>query len=320
MPSLPSKRDRFMSMKPDLVAQGMEAVAELIHLESHWQQRPHDGRARVPASRWVSTASASVHGCAEVPAPQHLLALVLRPMRLCFMAGGQLLLDGRASPGAVQIGAPGQLLQARFDGAYDVLHLHLDNQVLHECLGEACGSASHAPVRLRDPGFAVDPAIERLGRALLAAESMDAAFGRLYADSLGLAVISHLLHGYAGNGESGVARRSAALQQWRLARALDYIEAHLSESVALADLAEAAGLTRMHFAAQFRVATGLRPHEYMLRRRIERAQELLCREPISLADVALSVGFQTQAHFTTVFKRFVGRTPYRWWQDQHIAA
>jgi AraC-like DNA-binding protein len=76
----------------------------------------------------------------------------------------------------------------------------------------------------------------------------------------------------------------------------------------------------MHFAAQFRAATGLRPHEYLLRRRIERAQELLRREPISLSDVALSVGFQTQAHFTTVFKRFVGRTPHRWWQDQCIAA
>jgi AraC-like DNA-binding protein len=309
-----------MSMKPDLVAQGIETAAEpLIHLESHWQHRPHDGRARVPVSRWLSAPPTVVHGCGEVPATQHLLTLVLRPMRLSFMASGQLLLDGRASSGAVQIGAPGQLLQARFDGACDVLHLHLDNDLLRECLDEAQGTPSKTPVRLRDPGFAVDPAIERLGRALLTAESMDASFGRLYADALGLAVVSHLLHGYTG-GETGARRRSTALQQWRLTRALDYIEAHLSESVALADLAEAAGLTRMHFAAQFRAATGLRPHEYMLRRRIERAQDLLRREPISLADVALSVGFQTQAHFTTVFKRFVGRTPHRWWQDQRLAA
>jgi AraC-like DNA-binding protein len=309
-----------MSMKPDLDAQGMEAATQpLIPVESQWQQVPREGRSRVPASRWTSTASTGAHGCAEVPAHRHLLALVLRPTRLCFMAGGQLLLDGRALPGSVQIGTPGQLLQARFDGAYDVLHLHLDNHLLHECLGEARGSASHAPLRLRDPGFAVDPAIDRLGRALLAAESMDASFGRLYADSLGLAIISHLLHAYAG-GDGGVSRRSAALQPWRLARAQDYIETHLGESIGLADLAEAAGLTRMHFAAQFRAATGFRPHEYILRRRIERAQELLRREPISLADVALSVGFQTQAHFTTVFKRFVGRTPHRWWQDQRIAA
>jgi transcriptional regulator GlxA family with amidase domain len=49
----------------------------------------------------------------------------------------------------------------------------------------------------------------------------------------------------------------------------------LDKPVSLADVASSAGLTRMHFAAQFRAATGLRPHEYLLRRRIERAQEMI---------------------------------------------
>ena len=68
----------------------------------------------------------------------------------------------------------------------------------------------------------------------------------------------------------------------------------------------------MHFAAQFRIATGFRPHEYLLRKRIERACDLLVTSDASLVDIALSVGFQTQAHFTTVFKRFMGETPHRW--------
>jgi AraC-like DNA-binding protein len=68
----------------------------------------------------------------------------------------------------------------------------------------------------------------------------------------------------------------------------------------------------MHFAAQFRAATGFRPHEYLLRRRIQRAEELLRLSTMTLVDIALTVGFQTQAHFTTVFKRFVGDTPYQW--------
>ena len=68
----------------------------------------------------------------------------------------------------------------------------------------------------------------------------------------------------------------------------------------------------MHFAAQFRVATGSRPHDFILRRRIERAQELLRDPSLALADIALCVGFQNQAHFTTVFKRFTGATPHRW--------
>ena len=107
-------------------------------------------------------------------------------------------------------------------------------------------------------------------------------------------------------------RRRAALPKWRLRRAVDYIEAHLDGTVTLAALAKAVGLTAMHFAAQFRAATGIRPHEYLLRRRIARAQELLHAPNARLVEVALDVGFQTQAHFTTVFKRFTGTTPHQW--------
>jgi len=110
-----------------------------------------------------------------------------------------------------------------------------------------------------------------------------------------------------------VPRRPApALAQWRLARAARYVDAHLSEPITLADLAASTGLSRMHFAARFRAATGLRPHDYVLRRRIDRAQELLRRPATTIVDAALSVGFQTQAHFTAVFRRFTGATPRRW--------
>jgi AraC-like DNA-binding protein len=109
-----------------------------------------------------------------------------------------------------------------------------------------------------------------------------------------------------------VDRRSAPLQKWRLKRVVEYVDGHLGRRITLADMAAAAGLTRMHFAAQFRAATGLRPHHYVLQRRVERAQELLRDPRMALVEVALNVGFQTQAHFTTVFKRFAGATPHRW--------
>jgi AraC-like DNA-binding protein len=92
------------------------------------------------------------------------------------------------------------------------------------------------------------------------------------------------------------------------------MEANLAEPISLADIASAAGLSRMHFAAQFRAATGLRPHEYLLQRRIERAQELLLNSRLPLVEIAFDVGFKTQAHFTTVFARFVNETPNSWRQ------
>ena len=103
-----------------------------------------------------------------------------------------------------------------------------------------------------------------------------------------------------------------SLQKWRLKRVEQYIDENLGGKVTLENLAAVAGLSRMHFAAQFRAAVGMRPHEYLLKRRIERAQELLRQANASLVDIALTVGFQTQAHFTTVFKRFAGDTPYQW--------
>ena len=86
----------------------------------------------------------------------------------------------------------------------------------------------------------------------------------------------------------------------------------LDRGITLADLAQVAGLSRMHFAAQFRAATGYRPREYLLHQRIENAKSLLSNTDMTLAEVALTVGFCTQAHFSTVFKRITSETPARW--------
>jgi AraC family transcriptional regulator len=107
-------------------------------------------------------------------------------------------------------------------------------------------------------------------------------------------------------------RQVSALQKWRLKRVIEYVENHLSAKITLSDLAAVAGLSRMHFAYQFRVATGSRPHKFLLQQRIRRAEDLLKDTTIPIVEVALTVGFQTQAHFTTVFKRLVGCTPQRW--------
>jgi AraC-like DNA-binding protein len=91
-----------------------------------------------------------------------------------------------------------------------------------------------------------------------------------------------------------------------------YIDAHITELVSLEDLAASAGLSRMYFAAQFKAATGYRPREYVLSRRIEHAKGLMLQSDAELVEVALSAGFCGQAHFQTVFKRFVAETPAQW--------
>lgn len=118
------------------------------------------------------------------------------------------------------------------------------------------------------------------------------------------------------NPQAKVRKRCAVttepLQLWRLKRVILYIETHLAYHVTLLDLSKAAGFSPMHFAGQFRTATGTRPHDYVLRRKVEEAQVLLITSDMPIVDIALSFGFLNQAHFTTVFKRFVGSPPVRW--------
>jgi AraC-like DNA-binding protein len=111
-------------------------------------------------------------------------------------------------------------------------------------------------------------------------------------------------------------RAVPALSKWRLSRVQAYIDEHICEAITLENLAATTGLSRMYFSRQFQVATGLSPHEYVLRKRIERAQHRLAATGDSLVHIGLSVGFQTQAHFTTVFKKFVGYTPLQWRREQ----
>lgn len=112
--------------------------------------------------------------------------------------------------------------------------------------------------------------------------------------------------------ESDGQSRVRPLPKWRLKRVQDLIDSQLDEPLDLAALASAAGLSRMHFAAQFRAATGSRPHHYLLQRRIERSISLMTQTPIPLAELALTVGFQSQSHFSTVFKRLTGQSPAQW--------
>lgn len=153
-----------------------------------------------------------------------------------------------------------------------------------------------------------DQVIRSLSSALEAAEQGQ---DRHCAEALRVAIAVRFAGLRAAETETG-ARPIRALQKWRLKRVVEYVDVHLSNKITLLDLAAIAGLSRMHFASQFRMATGLRPHEFLLRRRVRRAEELLQNSRMAIVEIALTVGFQTQAHFTTVFKRFVGCTPRQW--------
>jgi AraC-like DNA-binding protein len=203
--------------------------------------------------------------------------------------------------------------------APDALYFDIEDNLLAESFEASRNDARSSGMELLVPSSPGDPVIEQLAQALLTAGELGGACGRLFAGAVGVAILMRVLRLRFDIGLPSTRPKTAALPKWRLKRAIDYVDAHLDETITLSNLAAATGLTRMHFAAQFRAAMGVRPHEYLLRRRIERAQDLLSKSSLRLVDVALSVGFQTQAHFTTVFKRFVGTTPHQWRSENYQA-
>src|SRR5205823_9562155 len=101
-----------------------------------------------------------------------------------------------------------------------------------------------------------------------------------------------------------------ALPRAKLRAVLEYIEEHLDASPTLEQMAAVARLSPYHFARQFKAATGLPPHEYVIVRRVERAKQFLQGGgDLSLAEVAAHAGFSDQSQFSRHFKRLVGVTP-----------
>jgi AraC family transcriptional regulator len=133
--------------------------------------------------------------------------------------------------------------------------------------------------------------------------------GPLFIESLATSLTVHLLQTYGGDQASG--RRPGALEPTQLRRVVDYVEAHLGGDLTLADLAAVVGLSPHHFGDAFKAATGLAPYQYVIDRRVERACRLLRDTNTTVAQVAGAVGFSSQSHLTTQFRRVTGITPAR---------
>jgi AraC-like DNA-binding protein len=111
-------------------------------------------------------------------------------------------------------------------------------------------------------------------------------------------------------------RSRGGLPPAAIRRIQEYVDTHLSENVDLAVLAGIAGLSVFHFAREFKRTAGVTPHYYLLKKRVERAKNLLSRSDLSLAEIALASGFSDQSHFTRRFRQILGATPreFRWSQ------
>jgi AraC family transcriptional regulator len=196
---------------------------------------------------------------------------------LCSNTGrGVLLQPGRGdvpyviSRSGLGIFPAGPVTGVRLDTTCELLHCALEKEFIRSVREEMALPESEAPVsRL---GL-YDIPLSRLLMLLSQELEAGAPSGKLYADSLIQALaVRFLVLGCKPSSESS--SQVSPLPQRVLRRVKDRIEAKLSEDLSLSTLAEESGYSGRHFLRMFRAATGLTPHQYVLERRIGRAQEL----------------------------------------------
>ena len=266
--------------------------------------------ARFRASpAWEYNAPALTH---------HRLVLVTRPPQEL-----ELRFDGvrRHVPlpaGAIILvpgGTPGWV---RWSGGFDWLHIYLEPGLVGRVAAEAFDLD---PARLTVPTLdALDLPPLRATMAVVAAElASGGAGGPLAAESLANVLAVHLIRHVLAPRQPA-RRRDGTLPRAKLRAVVEYIEEHLDASPSLEQLAAVAGLSPYYFARQFKRATGLPPHQYVILRRVDRAKQLLqCGGDLSLAELAAHAGFSDQSQFTHHFKRIVGVTPGRFRMSARIA-
>lgn len=191
-----------------------------------------------------------------------------------------------------------------------ILNLCLPRQVVSRVAEEVVG-VELARLELVDQVGFQDPLLSQVALALWRELEQPAPAGALYAQCAAQLLAVHLVRHYSGSRARlrAIPPPSQGLTERQRQRLLEFIREHLSEPLSLDTLAQQVGFSPYHFARVFRQTMGASPHQFVLRQRLERAQQLLEQTELPLVQVAAACGFADQSHLTQVFTQQVGCTP-----------
>jgi AraC family transcriptional regulator len=218
----------------------------------------------------------------------------------------------RFLPGSVSLRPAQARTSARCMESTRFLTVSLDPTFLNQACGEWTGSKG---LELTMQHGIQDRFIEGVCLALHEEVLHNGRSGRFYSESLARSLAVHLACRYGRRAEDR-AQESTVLPPFKIRQALDYIHGHFREDLSVADIARSVALSRFHFTRIFKLSTGLSPHQYILRYRVERARQLLLRGDLPIASIALETGFCDQSHFTAHFRRVHGTTPHAYGEEQ----
>ena len=131
---------------------------------------------------------------------------------------------------------------------------------------------------------------------------------RAYLDDLTHLLLCRTLKLHS-NVERSTSGARHTLAPFRLRRAIDFIESNLGQSIGVAEIATASGISAYHFSRAFRQATGRAPYAYLIERRIACAKAMLAEQEMTLTNIAEHCGFASLSQFSRMFRQETGMTP-----------
>jgi len=238
------------------------------------------------------------------------LHVALKPTAVDLWIDGKHRLTKSAAPGDAFLFDLRSNPVSQIHEAFDVVRFYISQASLEELAEEGNGKVRGlVSARLGQQ----DRVLHGLATALLDRIETPDEKSTLFIDHIALAFHAHVTGTY-GDAAAVPALPVGQLAPWQLRRAIDFLMAHLDGDPTIAELAGQCGLSSGYFARAFRRTTGVTAHQWLMRKRVERAQHLLLRGRLGLAEVAIICGFADQSHLSRVFTKFIGTSPGRWRQ------
>jgi AraC family transcriptional regulator len=242
------------------------------------------------------------------PLSQHLLILITRPPTEINLRYEGVKTDIPPPAGSIMAMPVGSVTEWRWRGTTNPFHIYLDPKLIAQ-VATTSFELDLSRTALPPLDAFIVPELRTTMLAVDAELASGGVGGPLMIESLANILAVHLIRHICGLRRPAT-RRDGVLPRRKLATIVDYLMANLDGSPTLEQMAALVDLSPYHFARQFKAATGLPPHQFLIARRVEQAQQLLCgRGRLSLSDAAIRVGFSDQSQLSLHFKRIVGVTP-----------
>lgn len=238
------------------------------------------------------------HGTASIVQQGIHFALSLAPQSQHFLWSGQ---SYHFSEDNIVVLEPGATVIENWTGAFRTMVLKLAPEAV-----ERITDLSLAKTRIRTQFF---PSRSQVAAGhLLQAVSADLETGCANGPLLVESVSATLLQLFSGT-DAPPHRNGPTLTSTQAAILRELILTHLTEPLSLQYLADAVGISVGHLVRAFRTSFGVTPYQFILRERVNRAQDLIATGTMSLSEIVPLAGFSDASQMSKTFRRLTGQPP-----------